>query len=98
MIIIGTLFLMLGLLGGSSILSLLGLIPFAALGVLLAYVGIQHMWLAADLRGLQAWCVALLVALVAWFTQNLAWGFISGLVLHAAWSWVRDLEPQAKRS
>ena len=97
MIIIGTLFLLLGLLGGSSILSLLGLIPFAALGVLLAYVGIQHMWLAADLRGLQAWCVALLVALVAWFTQNLAWGFIFGFLLHTAWSWARGLGSQAKR-
>jgi SulP family sulfate permease len=97
MIIIGTLFLLLGLLGGSSILSLLGLIPFAALGVLLAYVGIQHMWLAADLRGWQAWCVALLVALVAWFTQNLAWGFVCGLLLHSAWSWARGAGPQARQ-
>jgi MFS superfamily sulfate permease-like transporter len=96
-IIIGTMFLLLGLLGGNSILSLLGLIPFSAMGVLLAYVGVQHLWLAADLRGVQAWSVALLVAFVAWVTQNLAWGFLSGLLLHYAWIGAKNLRLQTKR-
>jgi SulP family sulfate permease len=91
LLIIGTLFLLLGLFGASSILALLGVIPFAALGVLLAYVGVQHMWLAADLRGVQAWSVALLVAGVAWFTKNLAWGFAAGLALHYIWVGINKL-------
>lgn len=98
LLIIGTLFLALGLFGGGSILSLLGLIPFAALGVLLAYVGIQHMMLAADLRGAQAWSVAVLVALVAWFTLNLAWGFGAGLLLHSVWVWVQKLGRRTERN
>ena len=97
LLIIGTLFLALALVGGSSILSILALIPFSALGVLLAYVGFQHLWLAADLRGIQAWSVALLVALVAWFTQNLAWGFGAGLLLHYAWAWASKLSLRTER-
>jgi MFS superfamily sulfate permease-like transporter len=86
LLIIGTLFLALGLLGGSGLLSLLQLIPFPALGVLLIYVGAQHMLLAKDLRGVRDWAVALLVAALAWLTQNLAVGFLGGLSLNAAWS------------
>jgi hypothetical protein len=79
---IGLAFLVLGSFGGSSLLPLLKLIPYSALGVLLAYVGLQHLLLAKDLHGAGQWCVALTVALVAWFTQNLAWGFASGVTLN----------------
>lgn len=86
LLIVGTLFMALGFLGGAGLLSLLQLVPFPALGVLLAYVGIQHMFLAKDLSGLRDWMVALLVAVLAWFTQNLAFGFAGGLFLYAVWS------------
>ncbi len=86
LLLIGAMFLALGLLGGAGLLSLLRLIPFPALGVLLAYVGVQHMLLAKDLRGLLAWSVALLVALIAWITHNLALGFLGGVTLYAVCS------------
>lgn len=88
LILIGSFFLAMGLFGGSTLFPLLALIPFSALGVLLAYVGLQHMWLASDLQGVQAWSVALLVALVAWISQNLAWGFAAGFALHLACRWL----------
>ncbi|MEX1247195.1 MAG: putative sulfate/molybdate transporter [Anaerolineales bacterium] len=91
LILIGALFIALGLFGGSSLLPLLNLIPFPALGVLLGYVGLQHMWLASDLQGTQAWLVAVMVALITWITQNLAWGFGAGLALHLAWTWTQPL-------
>lgn len=85
LLLIGSLFLLLGLLGGTGLLSLLRLIPFPILGVLLAYVGVQHLFLARDLKGFQAWSVALLVAALAWLTQNLAIGFLGGIILYAIW-------------
>lgn len=98
LLIIGTLFLALGLLGGAGLLSLLRLIPFPALGVLLVYVGVQHMLLAKDLRGVRAWMVALSVAVLAWLTQNLALGFLGGITLHAAWSLFDRSRLAAKRT
>lgn len=83
LLIIGSFFFALGLFGGGGLLSILTLIPFPALGILLFYVGVQHMSLAKDLRGLGAWAVALLVAFLAWFTQNLALGFLGGIGLYA---------------
>lgn len=98
LLIIGSLFLILGLLGGSGLLSLLRLIPFPALGVLLVYVGVQHMYLAKDLQGIRSWSVALLVAFLAWITQNLAVGFLGGIVLHSAWSIFERSRLAAKRT
>jgi MFS superfamily sulfate permease-like transporter len=83
LLLIGGLFLLLGLLGGAGLLSLLRLIPFPALGILLAYVGVQHIFLAKDLRRVGPWSVAVLVAVLAWFTQNLALGFLGGISLYA---------------
>ena len=97
LIIIGTIFLVLGLLGSSNILSLLGLIPFSALGVLLAYVGFQHLRLAADLRGARDWSAALMVALVASATQNLAWGYLCGLLLYYVLAWGKKSRLQRER-
>ena len=77
-LILGMISLGLAILGGRAILSLLALIPFPALGILLAYVGLQHAWLAKDLRGWRAWLSALSVALVTLLTRNLALGFAVG--------------------
>ena len=83
-LMLGVTFLLLGLLGGQTLLPVLKLIPFPALGVLLAYVGVQHGLLARDLRGLAEWLPALAIAVTAWFTRNLAIGFAAGASLHFA--------------
>jgi xanthine/uracil/vitamin C permease (AzgA family) len=72
----------LGLLGGKTLLPVLRLIPFPALGVLLIYVGVQHGLLTRDLRGPAEWLPALAIAATAWFTRNLAIGFAAGASLH----------------
>jgi len=81
-LMLGGLFLALGLLGGEALLPLVGLIPTAVLGVLLAYVGVQHALLARDLRGWPAWTPALAVMLTTLVTRNLALGYVVGAGLY----------------
>ena len=78
----GALFIALGVLGGRTLLPLLRVIPLAALGVLLAYIGAQHMLLARDLRGWREWTPALVVAAVALLTRNLGYGFVAGAAVY----------------
>jgi SulP family sulfate permease len=87
-LMLGSIFLLLGLFGGSASMNLFRLIPFPVLGVLLAYVGFQHMLLARDLRGWQEWLTALLVLALAIWTGNLAIGFISAAVFYHLWRWL----------
>lgn len=86
-LMLGGIFLALGLLGADASMQIFRLIPFPVLGVLLAYVGFQHMLLARDLRGLQAWLTALLVLALAIWTGNLAIGFISAAAFYHLWNW-----------
>ena len=83
-IMLGVVFVAMGLLGGTTLIPVLRLIPHGALGVLLAYVGIQHVFLARDVRGARAWAIVSIVALVAAVTQNLAFGFAAGFVAQSA--------------
>lgn len=85
-LMLGTIFLLLGLFGGSASMQVFGLIPFPVLGVLLAYVGLQHALLARDLRGLQAWLTALLVLGLTIWLGNLALGFVSAAVFYHLWN------------
>ena len=87
-LMLGGIFLAVGLLGANASMQLFRLIPFPVLGVLLAYVGVQHMLLARDLRGIQAWMTALLALVLAIWTGNLAIGFISAAVLFHVWNWI----------
>ncbi len=87
-LMIGGIFLVLGLLGGSTSMQVFRLIPFPVLGVLLAYVGLQHMLLARDLRGWQAWFTALLVLIITMWTSNLAIGFFSAATFYHLWNWL----------
>jgi SulP family sulfate permease len=87
-LMLGGIFLALGLLGGPASMKLFGLIPFPVLGVLLAYVGFQHMLLARDLRGTQAWLIALLVPALTLWTNNLAIGFVSAAVSYHVCNWL----------
>lgn len=82
--VLGVIFLLLGMFGGLTLLPLLELIPFQALGVLLGYVAVQHALLARDLRGWKEWLPALVVAASALLTRNLAVGFAAGAVVYFA--------------
>jgi hypothetical protein len=87
-LMLGSIFLALGLFGGQASMRVFGLIPFPVLGVLLAYVGFQHALLARDLRGSREWASALLVLVLTVWTGNLAVGFISGAVFYHLWYWL----------
>ncbi len=87
-LMLGGIFLFLGLFGGDASLNLFRLIPFPVLGVLLMYVGFQHMLLARDLRGWQAWLSAILVLVLSIWSGNLAIGFISAAGFYHAWNWL----------
>jgi len=79
--LIGVVCLLLALFGRAA-LGFLNLIPAAVLGVLLAYVGIQH---AAYLRDIVSrpplLVIAACVGVVSLLTTNLMWGFLTGFVL-----------------
>lgn len=92
-LMLGGFFLALGLLGGQASMSIFRLIPFPVLGVLLAYVGFQHMLLGRDLRGWRAWLTALLVLFLAIWTGNLAAGFITAAVFYHLWGWLAAARP-----
>ena len=70
-----------GLAFGPTALALLGLIPVAVLAGLLAFTGVCHAALIADLRGYRL-AVGLLVGLVGGLTGNLALALLVGLALH----------------
>lgn len=85
-LMLGSIFLALAVFGGQTVMNVFRMIPFPVLGVLLAYVGFQHMLLARDLRGRQAWLTALLVLALAIWTSNLAIGFVSAALFYHLWN------------
>jgi SulP family sulfate permease len=98
-LMLGGMFLVLGLFGGGASLQVFQLLPFPVLAILLAYVGFQHMLLARDLRGWQAWSTALLVLALAIWTGNLAIGFAVGAALYYVWGWIeRRFKPSLEQS
>ena len=97
-LMLGGIFLVLGLFGGGASLQVFRLLPFPVLGVLLAYVGSQHMLLARDLRGWQSWSTALLVLALAIWTGNLAIGFAAGAAVYYVWGWIASgLKPPVQQ-
>ena len=90
-LLIGGLCLGTALLLDGGLLPLLVLFPLPVLGVLLFYVGVQHGLLVADLRRPEGWTVAGVVALIALLRNNLALGFLAGIVLD--WSLSRLSRP-----
>ncbi|MFN2523516.1 MAG: putative sulfate/molybdate transporter, partial [Mycobacteriales bacterium] len=70
-----------GLWFGPTALALLGLVPVAVLAGLLAFTGVCHAALVADLRG-YGLGVAVLIGLVGALTGNLAYALVAGLALH----------------
>ncbi len=80
-LMIGSVFLALALFLDGNALPLFSLIPYPVLGVMLAFVALQHGLLARDLRGWLNIAVAILIAVVALATSNLALGFALGIAL-----------------
>jgi SulP family sulfate permease len=79
-IISGILFLLLALLLGSHALSVVYLIPMAALGVLLVFAGSQLALTILDLKGRKDLFVPLMMVGIT-LASNLAVGFIAGIAL-----------------
>ncbi|MBI4166437.1 MAG: hypothetical protein HY508_11955 [Acidobacteria bacterium] len=80
--VIGTVCLLLALVGGSAV-GILKLIPMPVLGVFLIYVGIQHAAFSRDIVQNRAFLlIAACVGGVAIVTTNLTYGFIAGFALH----------------
>jgi hypothetical protein len=50
-VMLGSGFLVLGLFFATQVPVILGLLPVSMLGAFLAYAGLRHAWLVADLRG-----------------------------------------------
>ncbi len=65
-----------------NVVPIFSLIPYAVLGVLVIFVGVQHSLLLRDLRGKREIAVALAVAIPGLLTANLAIGLASGICLH----------------
>lgn len=80
--IIGFTLIALALLLGHSALSVVSAFPLSILGVLLAYVGIQHSLFIRDIvSNKRAMVIALTVA-IAGFMMNLTVGFLIGIGVH----------------
>jgi SulP family sulfate permease len=91
-LLIGIPLLILGLGFGATAFSALGLIPVAILAGLLAFTGVMHSLLVADLRGFEL-AVALGMGAVGVWTSNLAASLGLGLVL----VWLPSLIQQMRR-
>ena len=81
-VMLGAALIALALAVGSSAASLLGIIPPAALGLMLGIVGVQHALLVRDTKPGLEWLVVALVVVVAFLTANVALGFGAGIVCY----------------
>jgi SulP family sulfate permease len=95
-LMIGTIFLALGLVGGQATMDLFALIPFPILGVLLAYIAWQHALLARDLSGWHEVITSGLVLFLAVLTDNLAIGFIAGAIFYHLWNGIVKAAPRIR--
>lgn len=77
-LIVGAVFLVLALFIRGNALPFLSLIPYAVLGVMVAFVGLQHALLVRDIRGWQSILVVVLIAGITVATNNLALGVCFG--------------------
>ncbi len=85
-LIIGTIFVVLALLFGSSAVTLLGLIPLSIFGVMLAFTGLQMMLLASDVNDQKDLLIVFVIAGLAMVT-DMAVAFMAGIVLYYILKW-----------
>ncbi|MEX2459369.1 MAG: molybdate transporter family protein [Actinomycetota bacterium] len=83
-LLLGGLLVGLGVFFGARVPAVLGLLPVSVLAAFLAYAGLRHAWLVADLRGWQL-AVALVAGAVGAWRSNLALTAAIGLIaVHGA--------------
>lgn len=80
-IMIGALFVVLGLVLGELGLTILALIPNSVLGVLLLFAGLELCPLVRSLETNEEFFVALLIAGIALAVPNMAWAFGIGIIV-----------------
>jgi MFS superfamily sulfate permease-like transporter len=96
--LIGVLLIVVALLFGWSAQEVRSLMPYAVLGALLMYVGVQHMQLGLKVKGIQHFAVVALVGAVAATPYgNLAIGAGVGLAAYWGATWVAALVGRQKR-
>jgi MFS superfamily sulfate permease-like transporter len=94
---IGGLFVMLALLFGKSLTSLFGLLPSPLLGILLAYVGVEHARLVRDIVAFpRELAIAVVIGFLTLVTGNLAVAFAAGIALNMAGGRLLRNEPRRK--
>jgi len=98
-VILGTTFIVLGVVFSAQVLVLFGLLPAWALAGFLAYAGLRHALLVLDLRGAEL-AIAVLAAAAGIATGNLA--VTTAIVLAGTWgpglvrrAWSREGQPHA---
>ena len=84
--IIGSIFVIMALVFGSSAVAIMGLIPLSILGVMLAFTGIQLMLLAADVMDQKDLLVVFTIAGLAMVT-DMAIAFMTGIILYYILKW-----------
>ncbi|GAB4471308.1 MAG: putative sulfate/molybdate transporter [Anaerolineales bacterium] len=85
-LMLGMAFLGLGLFAAETLTHLLAYLPFPILGILLAYVGLQHALLARNSRWNWRNGVTMLTVLILTIlTNNLALGFLSAAFIYHGW-------------
>jgi len=80
-LMVGTLLILLGVLFGSAAPSFLSLLPLSVLGTLLAVVGVYHVLLVRDIKGIDQIATAGTVVVTTLLLGNLAFGFGAGILL-----------------
>jgi len=85
-VIIGTLFVVLAILFGNSIVQIFNLIPMSVLGVLLIFAGAQLTLAMMDLDQRKDFFIATLILGIT-LASNLAAGFISGMIVAHVLRW-----------
>jgi SulP family sulfate permease len=81
-LLIGVPLLAMAIILDGNVVPIFSLIPYAVLGVLVVFVGIQHSLLVRDLKGRRELLVAVAIAIPGLVTSNLAIGLASGMCLH----------------
>jgi hypothetical protein len=89
-LVLGGTFVALGLLFGPQVPVLLGLLPVWVLAAFLAYAGLRHAWLVADLRGAPLVIAVVAGALGAWLGNLAITAAIALVATHAHRAGVRS--------
>ena len=100
-LVIGGLFVTMALLFGRSLASLFAVLPSPVLGILLAYVGVEHARLLRDILRIPGEvAVAVLIGCLTLVTGNLAIACAAGMVLNLAgtgWARARTQFPSERK-